>query len=106
MYLFKKFDLVELIDKINIEFSEDIEDETEEEIEKTKDDVDEIISRPKKVKIHEKLSAKVKIDKIVAKSMAYYFFLLFFRQAVVVIGIKEVEDFLKQLIDYLPSLFV
>lgn len=106
MYLFKKFNLVDLIDKLNIEFSEHVDIETEDEIEKIKDDIDDIISKPKRLKLPEKLSEKIQIDKIIAKSLSYYVFLLFFRQAIIVIWIREVEDFLKQLIDYLPSLFV
>jgi hypothetical protein len=83
MYLFKKFSLVELIDKLNIEFNEDVDDETEDEIEKTKDGISNIISKPKKLKLPEKLSEKIKIDKIVAKSSSYYVFLLFFRYAII-----------------------
>jgi len=41
-----------------------------------------------------KLSQRIKIDNIVAKASAYYIFLVFFRLAIVVIGITEVEIFL------------
>ncbi|USN59322.1 MAG: hypothetical protein H6767_04585 [Candidatus Peribacteria bacterium] len=53
-----------------------------------------------------KFSKKIKIDVIVGKSIGYYVFLIFFRYAIVVIGIEEVEQFLADLIAYLPSLFI
>jgi hypothetical protein len=46
------------------------------------------------------------VDKITAKAIAYYLFLIFFRLAIVFIWIKEVEDFLWDLITYLPNLFI
>lgn len=53
----------------------------------------------------EKVS-KIRYDRITAKAISYYIFLLFFRAAVVVVGITEVEQFMQDLIAYLPSLFV
>ncbi len=94
MYLFKKFKIIELIDKLNIEF------ENEQE---AKD------SNNKEIKIEKvktKLSDKIKINEIVSKAISYYVFLVFFRLSIVVIWIKEVEDFLKDLLTYLPSLFI
>jgi hypothetical protein len=38
--------------------------------------------------------------------LAYYLFLIFFRWAVVFIWIREVENFLGELIAYLPNLFI
>ena len=91
MYLFKKFKIIELIDKLNVNFEEN--NENEQEI--------------KKVKIkNKKLSDKIKIDEITAKAFSYYVFLIFFRLSIVVIWIKEVEDFMWELIAYLPSLFI
>lgn len=52
------------------------------------------------------LTQRVKLDQLIAKSFSYYIFLVFFRLAVVFIGIKEVEKFLWDLIGYLPNLFI
>lgn len=94
-YLFKKFKIVSLIDKLFNNLSNDISNwdkKVKAEIEKEE----------KKAKI----SDKVKIDVIVWKAAAYYLFLIFFRFAIVFIGIREVEKFLWELIAYLPSLFI
>lgn len=93
-YLFKKFKIIALIDKLNIDT--DDEDENSVKEEKNKSD--------KKVK--KKISDKIKIDDITAKALSYYIFLVFFRLSIVVIWIKEVEDFLAELLAYLPSLFI
>jgi len=94
MYLFKKFKIIELIDKLNIEF----ENEQEEKESNSKE--------KKTEKVKTKLSDKIKINEIVSKAISYYVFLVFFRLSIVVIWIKEVEDFLKDLLTYLPSLFI
>lgn len=93
IYLFKKFKLMQLIDKLTLEYSSDgDEDEKDKE---------------KKDKKHIKLlSQKIKINRIVAKAISYYVFLVFFRLSIVVIGINEVEAFLWDLIAYLPKLFL
>lgn len=91
MYLFKKFKIIELIDKLNIDLS-DIVDEDEKEHYLNK-------------KIN-KLSDKIKINEITSKAISYYVFLVFFRLSIVVIWIKEVEQFLWELLTYLPSLFI
>jgi hypothetical protein len=98
MYLFKKFNIIELIDKLNIEFEKDIEWDN-----KTIENNEWIKNNKKIVK---KLSDKIKINEIVSKAISYYIFLVFFRLSIVVIWIKEVEDFLKDLLTYLPSLFI
>lgn len=49
---------------------------------------------------------KIRYDRITAKSVSYYIFLLFFRWAIVVLGVTEIEKFMNDLIGYLPSLFV
>jgi len=49
---------------------------------------------------------KIRYDKITAKSFSYYIFLLFFRWAVVILGITEIEQFMQDLLAYLPSLFI
>ena len=86
MYLFKKFKIVALIDKLTMV---SIYKKTEEE--------------EKDIK---KISDNIKIDEITAKSMWYYVFLIFFRYSIVIIWIKEVEEFLNSLVNYLPNLFI
>jgi hypothetical protein len=68
MYLFKKFKIIELIDKLNIEFDDDEKE-------------DKKIKEENKVKsiIKTKLSDKIKINEIVSKAISYYIFLVFFR---------------------------
>lgn len=85
MYLFKKFKIVAIIDRITM-------------ISIYKD-------QKKEVKV-KKISDNIKIDVITAKSMSYYIFLLFFRYSIVIIWITDVEVFLDKLINYLPSLFI
>ena len=85
MYLFKKFKIVAIIDRITM-------------ISIYKD-------QKKEVEV-KKISDKIKIDVITAKSMSYYIFLLFFRYSIVIIWITDVEVFLDKLINYLPSLFI
>lgn len=92
MFLFKKFKIIEIIDKLTIT-NEDklIAIKEENKKEKTK---------------RKKLSDKVKIDEMTAKAISYYIFLVFFRLSIVVIWIEEVEDFMWELLAYLPSLFI
>lgn len=85
MYLFKKFKIVAIIDRITM-------------ISIYKD-------QKKEVEV-KKISDNIKIDVITAKSMSYYIFLLFFRYSIVIIWITDVEVFLNKLINYLPSLFI
>ena len=85
MYLFKKFKIVAIIDRITM-------------ISIYKD-------QKKEVEV-KKISDNIKIDVITAKSMFYYIFLLFFRYSIVIIWITDVEVFLDKLINYLPSLFI
>jgi hypothetical protein len=68
MYLFRKFKIIELIDKLNFEF--DNGNEKKEEI---------------KVIKKKKFSDKIKINEITAKAISYYVFLVFFRLSIVVI---------------------
>ncbi len=104
MYLFKKFKIIELIDKLNIDFSDTINkdeilDIEEDELKEIKEKI--LIKRKKS-----KLSDKIKINIITSKAVSYYFFLIFFRLSIIHIWIKEVEIFLWELINYLPSLFI
>lgn len=93
IYLFKKFNVIALIDKLNVKFDNNIDRDKESEI------------KIKKI-IKPKFSDKIKIDVITAKAISYYVFLVFFRLSIVVIGIKEIEMFLWELLTYLPSLFI
>lgn len=91
MYLFKKFKIIELIDKLNIDLSDIVEDDKKEQYLN---------------KQTNKLSDKIKINEITSKALSYYVFLVFFRLSIVAIWIKEIEQFLWELLTYLPSLFV
>ena len=96
MYLYIKFKIGELIDKMELDFGVDeLYIEGEETNHKAR--------RREKRKL---LTQRMRVDKLIAKSFAYYIFLVFFRFSVVVIGITEVEKFLADLIGYLPSLFI
>lgn len=95
IYLFWKFSILDLIEKLWDGF----EEKTTQIVDKNPDD-----NAAKEEKI-EKVS-KIRYDRITAKAISYYIFLLFFRAAVVVVGITEVEQFMQDLIAYLPSLFV
>lgn len=92
MYLFKRFKIIELIDKLNIKYDDD----------KKKDKK---INNEEIIQI-KKISDKIKINEITAKAISYYVFLVFFRLSIVVIWIKEVEIFMWDLLTYLPSLFI
>lgn len=93
MYLFKKFKIIELIDKLNIDF--DNWDE------KTKE-----LKEENKKNFRLKISDKIKINEITAKAFSYYIFLVFFRYSISIIWIQDVENFMKELLLYLPSLFI
>lgn len=88
---FRKFKIIDLIDRLTPDYKDIAHTDTSGE--KTE---------PKKLKF----TQKVKVDEIVAKAGAYYVFLVFFRYAIVVIGINEVEKFMAELLTYLPSLFI
>jgi hypothetical protein len=94
MYLFKRFNIIELVDRLSIELVNNIKTEEAE------------INWKKEKTKKKKISDTIKINEITAKAFSYYIFLVFFRFSIVVIGIKEVEDFLWELITYLPSLFI
>lgn len=98
VYLFKKFKLIDLIDKLYINLDLDLKKENNDEIKNWK--VEKISDKI------EKISDKIKIDIISAKAISYYIFLVFFRLSIVVIWIKEVENFMTDLLAYLPSLFI
>lgn len=96
IYLFRRFNIIKYIDKW-----EDILVNKHSETSNI-DKKDEKIQENKKTR----LSTRMSIDKIISKSIAYYIFIIFFRFAISYIWITEVEEFLKDLIEYLPSLFI
>lgn len=99
MYVFWKFGIVELIDRLWVWF----EEQTTQIVDKNADD-EEKKEELKGIKSEEK--KRIRYDRITAKATAYYVFLLFFRWAIVIIGVTEVEKFMQDLLAYLPSLFV
>jgi len=105
MYVFKKFNIVQLIDRLWEGFEENttkIVDNDEEDDAKKKTN-----SKSKNTKIVEKrINKPVPYDRIFSKATSYYIFLLFFRWAIVILWVTEVETFMNDLIWYLPSLFV
>lgn len=102
IYIFKKFNIINFVDKLFI----NLKDIHSEEIE-LKDKIPEQKEIEQKKEIRKKkISDKIKIDIITAKAFSYYLFLIFFRYAIVFIWIREVEIFLWDLISYLPSLFI
>ncbi len=90
-FAFRKFKIIDLIDRLTPDF-DDIAITNHGEWEK----------KSKKLKF----TQKVKVDEIVAKALAYYIFLVFFRYAIMAIWINEVEKFMAELLTYLPSLFI
>lgn len=101
IYIFKKFNIINFIDKLFINLKEIHSEEDYKEISPDQKEIEE-----RKELRRKKISDKIKIDKITAKAFAYYLFLVFFRYAIVFIWIAEVELFLWDLISYLPSLFI
>ena len=103
MYIFAKFHILDMIDKLWDGF----EEHTSSIVEKNPNEHESELSENEKNKQQKALKAKkVRYDRITAKAFAYYVFLLFFRWAVVFLGVTEVEKFMSDLLAYLPSLFV
>jgi len=95
LFIFKKFKILKLIDKIWEWFEKNTTKIVDQNLEDNKSKV-----AKKKTKNH------IGYDRITAKALGYYIFLLFFRWAVVILGITEIEQFMQDLINYLPSLFI
>ncbi len=95
LYLFKRFKILELINKFDISIHED------EDIKQEKN-----LKDKNRSEVYELISKKIQIDKVVAKASAYYVFLLFFRWSIIILWITTVEQFLRDLLTYLPNLFV
>jgi mannose-1-phosphate guanylyltransferase len=81
MFLFKKFRIIELLEKFEINIYEEHEKVLEEEAKKNNKKIDNNCNKEKKEAIVFK--KKIKVDSIVAKAFSYYIFLLFFRWSVV-----------------------
>lgn len=93
LYLFKRFKIIELIDKLDIDFEDWKNDNRNEQ-------------NQKKQKFSDVIAKKIEIDKVVWKAIAYYLFLVFFRISIKIIWIDEIEEFMWDLLRYLPSLFI
>lgn len=92
MHLFVKFNLLDLINKIEAKLSNGVQEWfTKEKNKKT---------TPKAI------TEKFKINEIVAKSISYYVFLLFFRMAITQYWVDDIETFMDELIRYLPKIFI
>lgn len=94
MYIFKRFKIVERIEH----FWDSFEEQTTQIVDKTPSSPE----APKK----DDNKKNVQFDRITAKAFSYYIFLLFFRWAIIIIEITEIETFMQDLITYLPSLFI
>jgi hypothetical protein len=102
IYIFNKFKIIEFIDNIFIDFKK----HEIEELKKTEETKKTAKSKALQTLKYQKISSQIKIDTMVAKSISYYIFLIFFRWAIVFIWINEVEKFLWDIITYLPNLFI
>lgn len=94
MYIFDKF---KIVDRINSLYS-GFEEHTTNIVETAKNKK---ITNDKKENLD-----KIRYDYITAKALSYYIFLLFFRWAIVILGITAVEEFMQDILSYLPNLFV
>lgn len=91
IYLFVRFKILELIDRLDVKFN----------TENNKKDWEN-----ENTKLYDLVSKKIQIDKVVAKASSYYVFLLFFRWSLVILNITEIEQFLDTILIYLPKLFI
>lgn len=98
MYLFKKFKIKDIIDRLELKMDLNLWKDSEE----TVDD--------KKLKIRKtkrkKLTEKINVDIITSKAFSYYIFLVFFRLSIVVMWFTQIEVFLNDVLTYLPNLFI
>jgi len=91
MFFFRKIKLNELVDRFKISFDE------------------ENISKENTVQIQLKknrFTDKIKVDDAVSKAASYYILVVFLRIAISHMKIEDVEKFLRDVIQYLPNLFV
>lgn len=102
MFIFKKIKLNEIIDKLNLDISEESKKENKKNNKKDLENNDENQNNDKKITI----TSKIKVDDLVSKAISYYIIIVFFRISISYIWIHEIEDFLRDLTDYLPNLFI
>ena len=98
IYLFKRFKINNIIDNVEIKMELNLWEENSESLDDKK-------SKIKKIK-RKKITEKFNVDVIVAKAISYYVFLLFFRYSIVIIEFRQVENFLIEVLSYLPDLFI
>ena len=97
LYVYSRFKIGNLIDKLEIDiWITDFADGQETGM----------TLQEKRKQHRKKLTERIKVDKLLAKSFSYYIFLVFFRFAIVIIGIHDVEKFLWDILAYLPNLFI
>lgn len=92
MFTFKKFKLNQLIDKLKVNFDE----------ENLWKDGKGVKKELKKIRFTD----KIKVDDVISKAISYYLLIIFFRISINYIWINEIEQFLRDVTDYLPNLFV
>ena len=95
LYIFKRFNILSFIDKVDRKISQWVQSEAASQNKKS-DSIEEKTS----------FSKKFKVDEVVAKSLAYYVFLLFFRLAITNFWIQDIEIFMNELVRYIPKLFI
>lgn len=98
MFFFKKIKLNQLIDRLKVSFDE--------EQLLSKEESNKKIKNIKNIAKTNRFTDKIKVDDVVAKSTSYYILIVFLRLSIGFIWIYEIEDFLKDITDYLPNLFV
>lgn len=92
MFLFTKLKLNQVIDRLKVNFDEESLAHDE---------------KKGKTKIKKsRFTDKIKVDDVVSKAISYYILIIFFRISISYIWITEIEQFLKDVTDYLPNLFV
>lgn len=92
MFLFTKFKLNQIIDRLKVNFDEESLAQDEKKV---------------KIKINKsRFTDKIKVDDVVSKAISYYLLIVFFRISISYIWITEIEQFLRDVTDYLPNLFV
>lgn len=105
MYIFKKFKLLKLIDKLESKMDLNFSSQQISEVNKENLSVDVNDVKIERIK-RKKITEKIDVDKLTAKAFSYYIFLIFFRFSVVILWINDVESFLTDVLDYLPNLFI
>jgi hypothetical protein len=98
MYLFRKFKILDLINKLELKMDLNLWDGSDEIIDDKK-------LKLKKIK-RRKNTEKINVDILTSKAFSYYVFLIFFRLSIVVLWFTQIEVFLDDVLWYLPNLFI